>query len=388
MNIIVVAPGHHEKDRRVNRTIEILVNIFNKVTVVYEKRWSVLEGDDGYLNNYDNLNYKYVEDTGLTINLLKEADSIINEVNEIKEATHIYIHDSGLLGLSLVRALNNKYPDKFIIFDYHDWIPWELYYQINKRVKKPILSKYLSKGVERILKLFIFHKVKIDILIGISAMQVAWLKDFLIQTKNDTSSFVFPNIRPELNKHHNLVRGDNISLLWVGSIMEGRDLDFLLNFLDTSSHDNIQLDIVGQVKSLDLFECIKDHSKITYHGAFNTDEDILDKIQGKNTIGFFGGWFDSGLGINEIASPNKIYSYLNLGLPVLYNHKLKGLKFIENNGAGISYTDFDTLQNGYNEIVDNYEKYHKEAINLKAQMSWEEDYKKRYHHFLEANLLN
>lgn len=381
-SIVVLAPGHHEKDRRVNRSLEILVTLFDSVTVVYEKRWSILKENDVSIRDVLNLKYFYVECIGSNINILKNARQIIAETNDIENATHIYIHDSGLMGLFLIRVLNNSYPDKFIIFDYHDWIPWELFYQINKRINKPFISKYLSSGIGIVLKHLFFKSLKVDLLVGISQGQINWLRNFTGKVTKDTSSFIFPNVRPKIEGLCKANLDSPVSLLWVGEVMDGRDLEQVIRYIDTSSN-GIKLHIVGKNReNNNVTDHIKNNGSITYHGGFNNDMDILKKINGEKVIGFFGGWKDQGLGINEIASPNKIYSYINIGIPVIFNSSLKEIISIEEYSAGSSFHDYKSFINGLHEISSNYEKYRNGVIKYKDAIDWEADILTQYQHFI------
>ena len=77
-----------------------------------------------------------------------------------------------------------------------------------------------------------------------------------------------------------------------------------------------------------LFEAswIGDPSTI-YKGVFVCDNDILKKLSGK-PIGVFLGWNDNNIGINKLASPNKFFSYINLGVPVIVSGKLENIAIL------------------------------------------------------------
>ena len=54
--------------------------------------------------------------------------------------------------------------------------------------------------------------------------------------------------------------------------------------------------------------------------------DIIERIEGYNVAGFFYGWNDIfGLVINKIASPNKDYSYINIGIPIIMRNHMNSL---------------------------------------------------------------
>jgi len=288
----------------------------------------------------------------------------------------IYIHDSGLFGL-LLCSWWSKFSNVYsITFDYHDWIPWEISYQIGKRIKSPKIVKILSNMTESFFKKAL-GSISIDNLVGISESQIEELKkDFkLLGSKH----LVVPNTRNKLSKKRSINDDEFSGVLWIGNVMKGRDLDILCTYINKYNDrrkTNVYLYIIGNIFDKDYFRSLESLGHIKYLDAFRNDLDVFEKIKNYNVAGFFYGWDDTyETGINKIASPNKAYSYINLGIPTVMGKHMCSLRAsFENSTDSIfwidGYTDFeksiDYIKVNYSTIINDFD----------VQTKWEDDIQK------------
>jgi glycosyltransferase involved in cell wall biosynthesis len=133
----------------------------------------------------------------------------------------------------------------------------------------------------------------------------------------------------------------------MGQLMRIRRLEFILQVLhELSLHfPDAHLHIWGAVKdspyAAALHELIRAHSlqeHVTFKGAYQSDSEVRDSLT-TGTLAIIPGWSDPlGTGINAIASANKFFSYLNLGLPILLEDGLDNMvQLAVPSGAALTY---------------------------------------------------
>ena len=181
-------------------------------------------------------------------------------------------------------------------------------------------------------------------------------------------------------------RSNKIVFLWVGNIVDGRDLDKTINYLDILSNEynlNFKFKIVGKVISNKLFEALKTKQYFTYCGEFRNDKDILNKLDADINIGLFLGWEDEfNLGINEIGSPNKAYSYMNIGIPFIYHSKLIDLENMVGVSSGKAVESFSQFEAAVRVLVEEYDAFKKSVVKNRECMIWEHDNAMRLDEYL------
>ncbi len=131
---IVLAPNHADGDLRVCRANAALAQVVDWVDVHWDagyvghRRVSALprgRGEDHYVTPRP----------GWLRRALLARDPFVAEVRErIVSGDVVVVHASGIEGLLLCRAARRLNPRARIIFDYHDSIPFELAYQLRKRL--------------------------------------------------------------------------------------------------------------------------------------------------------------------------------------------------------------------------------------------------------------
>jgi hypothetical protein len=382
-NFVIVAPGHDEFDNRVVRTLNVLELMGVKYHVYYEHKRSLGRpdlGDCGTLRYFN-----------LDINILNlfyySRNKLADLFPDLISADFVYIHDSGLVGLAIAYSIKKNYPEKTVIFDYHDLINWEIYYQLVK-LRLPLFLIYpLYKFVFFIHKLFFSKKISFDYLIGITHNQIInFLNDYNLNHDVDMYSVV-PNSRLKIDSPH-ISETNNRVFLWVGNIRKGRDIESFVNYVCLYNHRFIEdLSSIFFAGSMgDMSFGSPSSCDITYGGRFCDDNDIHGMIPRDKIIGVFMGWDDPvGTSINSIASPNKIYSYLNLGIPVLCHLSLRDV--LSSQGfANIIY--FDTVESFVelaNAVFRDYSRYSSEAIlNRDSFENWSSSLDSSYSSFLKS----
>ena len=100
-------------------------------------------------------------------------------------------------------------------------------------------------------------------------------------------------------------------------------------------------------------------------------------------IAIFQGWEDAyDTKINEIASPNKVYSYLNLGIPFLINSKLTDFIQVANIPDRFLYTDRDDFLEKIAHLNANYLESQELILELRNDVSWDADESRKIKTFL------
>ena len=164
---------------------------------------------------------------------------------------------------------------------------------------------------------FILSKLDIKHLIGISSGQTDQILKLNYENSIQTSSF--PNTRDlEVFKNSRNLETNKNYFLWVGNIGRNRSVEKIFNLKEKYNNQfpKSHLDAIfaGKVWGNHDF----DEENLQILGSFKTDKDIFTMLPNGRIIGLFFGWQDElNLGINQISSPNKVYSYINMKLPFL-----------------------------------------------------------------------
>lgn len=372
-NIAILAPGHDELDRRVNRTIESASMVFDHVVVFYEKELSV-----GAQPEWPNVTFLYYSRSKSIGGTLKpDINFICSAFKEVAEPDVFYIHDSGIAGLGLIKELNNRFHRSALVFDYHDWIKWEIYYQTKKR-RMPLIFLPFFISITYFFIIKYFRGIRnIKAFVGISNSQLChFFSDFKLK-KTGLNTLVVPNTRVKLTDSFSVSDGP-IYIIWIGNIMPGRDLDKLLFYVKKLRSENkgedIRIALIGKIYT--HVEDIYHHNFIEVLGGYSSDFDVLSLLPRGRCIGVFLGWEDlMCTGINAVASPNKIYTYINVGIPFIYHKSLADIDKIVREIGCKSVNDFDSFKNAIYEIGLTYSTYLYNVRRLKSNIHWDNDVK-------------
>lgn len=370
-NILIIALGHDENDRRVNRTIEVALECGFSVTILYERKRSVRT-----FPAIPNVLVRYLDIKMNVWSLLFPSVSLFEKAaGDLISFDIIYVHDSGLYGVALVSALKKISIDSKVIFDYHDWIKWDIFYQLNKYISiRPIVSM-MTKFIYYLFTYYHRNKVKIDAMVGISASQIqSFIADFNINLAA-SNVLPIPNTRILVREEVH-VDNDNIYFVWIGNIMPGRSIDRVLLYVRQFRQEhpslNVRLALVGRKMDSFKFEFFEDFVDLL--GEYISDEDIVNILPKSKCIGIFFGWDDwSKTDINKIASPNKIYSYINVGIPFIYDGRLENISQSLGNTCSLTFSEYGDFKLKANDLIQNYSFYSSNVKTIKQLIEWDLD---------------
>jgi len=136
-------------------------------------------------------------------------------------------------------------------------------------------------------------------------------------------------------------------LIWMGHVMRIRNIGFLLEVVReiSSRYPDAQMHIWGAIIDRDFAEELRERiqqfglgQRVCFKGPYKSDSDVRGSLA-SGAIGMVPGWDDPlRTGINAIASTNKFFSYLSLGLPVLLEDGLDNMvELAVSAGAGLTY---------------------------------------------------
>lgn len=367
---LMFPPGHDNLDHRVNRTINAILVAGHDLTVYYEGGRLVSTGGDqcfahgAAIKRMPSISWTYFSAIIREIRLNKVEHGLVTT----------YVHDSGFIGLIIcaIASLMKRRGDR-IIFDYHDSLEWELFYQSSKFVKRNSLRRILVKIVRYFFKFVLRFVIRIDMIVGISEGQVVLLRDrFGVSAP---SSLTTPNTRERIDG--DFVRNGPPAILWVGNVSKGRRFDWayrLQECLANSPH-NLSTDIVLVGKRLNkTADEVVDDSRVLELGGFKTDADIVQLTGDWKTVGVFFGWDDVlNTGLNEISSVNKVYSYINTLTPFLIpGNQVSMIKRLSV-PAEFIFNSVDDMAARFRWIAENYELAQEIVARIKADATWDAD---------------
>lgn len=304
-------------------------------------------------------------------------------VESISSTNLVYIHASGIEGLLYAREVKRINPSVHLIFDYHDSLNYELYYQLKKnglsRLFKPIWSIYYKYYLKRLT-------TSVDALVGISVTQI---NDFKRLSGNKVEAIAVPNYRafsPCFEVPRTIAAGSDSALIWLGSVMRGRDLNLVANRV-RGHKAKLNLHVFGNIINNSIVTELQSllGDSVRFYGAFDNEDEILQKLPNK-AIGIFLGWDDpQNTDINSHASPNKYFTYVNMELPIIINSTLIELASdISRHHAGIAVNTQADFNKAVDEVSNNYSNYVGGVRKLKQYYS-EIDPKLSIAKFLQVN---
>jgi hypothetical protein len=360
MKIVFLAPFHSEYDKRVSNSIKLSKEIFEEIVVLYDSNYNKVK--------IGKVGQSYFYPLGISTFFkfkYPNLKSWIFEIeNQIKNSDIIYIHDSGIMGL-IISKLLSKYK-KPIVLDYHDNVFYELYYQLKKN-KLSFIYPYIKFPIFLFLKSCVKN---ISYLIGINQIQLDQFAKFF---KYKNEQIVIDNNR---NSYAKIIQEkknfDNIELLWIGNVMRGRDLEIIIKILAENYFS--RFNIIGNILDVsfqnEIIKLLGD--RVVFHGPFS-DENNLNEIIKFKPIGIYLGWDDPyNTLINEMSSPNKIFTYINLSIPFIFSNKFINKHSIIDETVGCSINVIsnskmtsEELVYAFNKISSNYDIYFESIINFK-----------------------
>lgn len=352
----MIAPFYADSDVRVRRSIDVLQEMGFRLLVFWDEPHHRHVGR--YANGDRDVEEAYVPHPAFFRSLLGRQGLSEPVANAVRAADFVYIHASGIYGLVLAREVRGDNPRCRIVFDYRDSLAFELDYQLRKR-RVGFLFRPMSGAYPFIIRRLLRA---VDAVVGISERQLA---DLEAQSEGVLRKAVVPNLRAfDADIDRNGVAGADgaavpISFAWIGQVMSGRDLLRVARWVSRLERGH-RLDVVGTVLSSALELAVRAElgERVSFHGGYGDDAEIANKMPPR-TIGVFLGWDDpQGTGINRIASPNKYFTYINLGFPVIVDRRVEPLAAeLEEWGAGIAVNDEGEFRAAARAMQHSYESY-------------------------------
>lgn len=362
--IIMLSPHHADCDYRVRRVINVMHQMGLNVDIYWDERYPGHQITRPYEDHVREFYYKNSKNERLLFFLRR---SFLNPDIEtaIKRSDIVYVNASAIEGLFYAREAKRLKPDCKVVYDYHDSITYELYYQLSKRGLGILYT--LIWPFYRVLCAYFAKSV--DALVGISNVQV----DEFPKAKNSfTATAVVPNFRKfdDFEVHLQMPQSsDSSNLIWLGQVMRGRDLEKLSSWIADHEAQHM-LHVYGKVIDESAMQLVTNKLKtdVVFYGEFTSEAEILDKVPCA-PIGVFLGWEDpAGTNINAHASPNKYFTYINMGIPVIIADSLIELACdVTDYSAGIAVSNQNELAQAVASIEENYFKYAEGVKNLKEQ---------------------
>ena len=247
----------------------------------------------------------------------------------------VHVHDSGRLGLAVCAGTRRRLGDARIIFDYHDWIPIEVANAC--RQQRWLYDRYLPL----VLALARRRARSADRLVATSAKHT----ELAAAQLGIARTLAIENVRPSVRVPPFDEARLTPTLLFAGAIMAVRGLETLVEALAALGGE-VQAVLCGSVDDpaylrqvMGLAERLGVANRIRHVGAFTSDGDIRRQVR-RGAIGtvfaLAGQRWDSGF--SAVASGNKLFSYLTIGVPALVAAEYENMVAIaEGGGAGYRF---------------------------------------------------
>lgn len=380
LKVVMIAPGHDHLDQRVRRSVQVLRELNFSVDLFFENHRVEDKILDSNVYAYDAIGILSVI-FGFRATFSSEMKS------KVSEADIIYIHDSGLYGLRLLRILLKFNTKAIVIFDYHDWAAWEVVHHSRKLSSNKYFLSILTYLAEKVLQKTYLFRPKIDALIGITNSQLECFEK-TFGYKREIAKCAVANTRPKIIElqYESEEIDPTLNLIWIGNVGLGRGFEEVVSMRDSILKSNlvqcneINLTVFGKVWGKQTFSSLDD---LDFRGSFKNDTEIYQKMPRTRLVGIFQGWDDThDTKINEIASPNKVYSYLNLGIPFLINNKLTDFIQVANVPDCFVYRDSGDFLEKIAYLNKNYLESRELVLELRNNVSWDADESQRIKTFL------
>lgn len=199
-----------------------------------------------------------------------------------------------------------------------------------------------------------------------------------IMMKNDNHIIIYnSSMQPPVTTKRKIE--GKIVLVHEGSMKFNRGLELMLNlFTDNFFREQIKLKIIGDISGVekDYFEKLKKEYLINDSMIETTGwvsyEKLYQHLTGNIGIIFFEKKFNA-----YYSMPNKLFNYINAALPILSVHCAELSDFIIYNKIGcIVERNLESIKQGLNELIVNYDYYLENIISIQQSYSWKNEEKK------------
>ena len=365
----MIAPGHDELDHRVLRSLKAWKSAGRDVVAYFED--SRVSSD--FIVDDSLKRYKPIKLSALFVFNKSKVDSELLE--DIEQSGLVYIHDSGLYGTFLVRFINHFYPHLEVVLDYHDLIDFEIIHHLSKLITFSPMVKLQYNFVKPLIESLIISRLNIKAVVGISDLQV----NLFLNKAGDlgVEKYSVPNTRVKIDREIVFTESTECNLVWIGNIGSNRSIEKLFLYQKELASImpgcDVGVEFVGKVYG--KFD-VTDY-QATFKGAYRNDEHVIDLLSSDKSIGVFFGWEDlEGTRINELASPNKVFTFLNVGLPFLIPDCLSSLIELLKVPDCFVFSSESEFVDKAVKIYEDYPLYVSKVKELKNRGVWDEDVEK------------
>jgi glycosyltransferase involved in cell wall biosynthesis len=250
----------------------------------------------------------------------------------------VHVHESGILGLMVASRVRRALPDAHIIFDYHDWIPDEIAASVRNvgALYGPAMAAWMPR-LRRMAQ-------AVDVAVCISPGQAEWTR----QELGIGRTVVVQNVRDMPSAAPFGRRDFRPQLVWAGHVMRIRRLELVVDVLARLKElgTDAEFSVFGDVTEPDYAEELKAYARerdvedrIVFHGRFQGDRELMRHV-GPGALGLTLAMEEKlPTGINRIASANKFFSYMAMGVPMLLEAQYENMAGIAAQaGAGAAFT--------------------------------------------------
>jgi glycosyltransferase involved in cell wall biosynthesis len=344
--LLTIAPGHYVYDERVLRTVLVARRRYRCIYAVDHTLHRRAQREDPGLVRSIEDRLGEVEIVLLPpwrpVRLAARATRHLYAIRIARQARAarpgvVHIHESGILGLLIAFWVRRMVPGCRIIFDYHDWIPYEL--ALGVRSVRPLYRVVHAATLPVLRRL----ARSVDTAVCVSPGHAEWTREHL----GIADAVVVQNVRPRMDPPPEAGGDLRRDLLYVGHVMRMRRVEVLLDVLSrlrargiaARLHVHGELTEPGYVREVqELARSLGLEASVAFHGRFSGDYQLAERVV-RGTIGVVLSHADVlDTGINAVTSANKFFSYLTMGVPVLVEAPYINMAEIAaRSGAGASF---------------------------------------------------
>jgi glycosyltransferase involved in cell wall biosynthesis len=384
MNIGMILENSYSNDNRVRREAETLAKEGFGVFVLGLQRDGALEYEE--INRVKVIRFKLSEFLlnkfrGMVSNFplyylfwRTQIEKFINEYN----IQVLHVHDLPLMPLAIKVAGGKKIP---VVGDFHENFAEQvkLYYWANTTLGKILINKekwaeIQSKCVKKLDKIIVVADETVEHFAH--RYDTPQDKFTVVDNSIDINQFKEHGIDAELDKELQNQYKNKIVLGFTGGILPNRGLQHLLKLLPKFTDANLKIVIAGRGKYMKVLKEMLEKDKTSYM------VDWYDWQPFRNLLTFTKN-FDIGLTRlernlqNDYTTPNKVFQYMYMGVPVLTADSLPMLRIVGETDSGFVFKsgDYQDLENKLRLLIDEGELRKKKGANGKKAIllkyNWE-----------------
>ena len=307
------------------------------------------------------------------IQIIKYLEFVVRSLYKIKKIKPAICHGHDPSGLLVAFGVKYIFNSK-LIYDSHELWSNSIHLQGNKKILFKIgrkIEKYLIKRTDEVITV---NKSIAEIL----------------SLENNIKSITIIRNMPEINNDKSKFKKDefdfpecNFNLIYVGNIENGRGIDIIINAMELVD-DNIGLVLMGKDSeyktSMEVLSNTKNYNnRIKFLKAVEPDQVVnicrLANVGISPTQNLCKSYY--------LSLPNKIFQYIEAGIPVLASDFPEMKNIIENYNVGMTFsvTSSQSIANSINTVYNDHASYQRFCYNSKIAsntLNWETEQNNLY----------